>query len=185
MSWHKRLTTFALIVSLLISGCSSTLVVRENEPLNNDRVFNYDQVNNRLEDVSATIVTRSGTEVAATQAHVAKDSIVYWDTKHVLRCAMATNEIETIYYRDHATGAMTGFFGGLVGGLPVGGLVILLINNHNPEAGLGKLAFLFYSVIGTALVGVAVGAAAGIPVKFQFAQPRKSSLPDSTRVGAP
>jgi hypothetical protein len=187
MSWHRSLTASAVIASLLISGCSSTIAVRENEPLNNDRIFNFDQVNTRLEDVPATIVAKSGVEVGATQVHVAQDSISFWDTKRDSRWAMATNEVETIHYRDHGTGALSGFLGGLVGGIPVGLILIMINNDHNADHGLANLGIVFLSILGTALTGVVVGAAAGSPIKFQFSgtAPVKSSLPDSTRLGAP
>jgi hypothetical protein len=187
MSWRRRSTAFALIAGLLISGCSSTVAVRENEPLNNDRIFNYEQVNNRLRDVLATIVTRSGVEVDAAQVHVAKDSISYWDTNLGLACAMPTFEVQGIRYRDHGAGALSGFVGGILGGIVLGVVIILINNDHNADHGLANLGILFCSVLGTALTGLVVGAAAASSIEYQFhvAQPSKPALPDSTRLSAP
>ncbi len=41
-----RVTVSVMIAGLITAGCTSTIPVHVDEPMNNDRVFNYDQVNN-------------------------------------------------------------------------------------------------------------------------------------------
>jgi hypothetical protein len=187
MSWHRRLTAYAVIASLLMSGCSSTIAVRETEPPNNDRVFNYDQVNDRLEGIQAAIVTRSNGEVSAERIRVTKDSTFFMDVK--LGCArgISISEVQSIRYRDHGTGAVTGFLGGLLGGLVVGWIIILINNKHGSEQGMANLGILFLSVLGTGLVGLMAGASFGSQIEYQFqgTPSVKASLADSTGLGAP
>jgi hypothetical protein len=161
--------------------------VRENEPLNNDRIFNYDQVTDRLEDAQATIVTRSGVEVDAEQVHLSKDSTFFLDVRLGLARGMSTSDVLSIRYRDHGTGAVSGFLTGLLAGVVVGWIIILVNNDHSSHHGLANLGILFLSVLGTGLVGLMAGAAAGSSIEYQFhgAHPLNSSLPDSTRLGAP
>jgi hypothetical protein len=187
MSWHRTLTAYAVMASLLMSGCSSNISVREDEPLNNDRIFNFDQVNDRLKDTPVTIVTRFGSEVNAEQVHVSKDSTLFMDVKLGRAGGMATSDVLSIRYRDHGTGAVSGFLTGLLGGVVVGWIIILVNNDHSSHHGLANLGILFLSVPGTGLVGLMAGAAFGssIEYKFQEAHAVKESLPDSTKLGAP
>jgi hypothetical protein len=187
VNWHRRVTVVGLIACLLISGCSSNVVVRENEPLNNDRVFNYDQLNDRLEDGSATIICRSGVHVDAAQVHISGDSVLFAQVTSGEAGGMSLDEVRSIRCRDHGQGAWSGFFTGMLGGVALTAVIIMINNEHGEYAGLRNLMTGFCCVVGSGVVGAAVGAALGsaIEYNFQTAHPLKPSLPVSTPSGAP
>ena len=63
-----------IAVIFLFHGCASTIEVRNDEPLNNDRVFNFNQVNSRIHGHTVKITELGGT------THMATDIIIDQDT---------------------------------------------------------------------------------------------------------
>jgi hypothetical protein len=183
----KRVTVFMLVACLIISGCTSTIPVRLNEPLNNDRVFNYDQVNARLGAVSATIECSDGTRLEVTHVHVAKDTVTFTETQSGVQRVLSPRDVLSITQRDYGAGALSGALAGALAGVVVGAGILIIIGDHSHHSGFGAVVVVLGSIVGCAFVGTGIGAVEGSAMHYQFnqAELQKVPNPDSTKVGAP
>jgi hypothetical protein len=175
-----RILAASIAVSVFLVGCSTTIPVRPDESLNNDRVFNYDQVNARIESTVVTLHCAGRDSFEADGVRVARDSTVFAELESGLRHSIATRDLLTIRRKDHFSGAVTGGLLGSLAGLGAGLAVIL---SHGGQSGDGGWGLLAIGMIGAGgLAGACVGALAGSTQEFQFQvrQPGFRSSPDST-----
>jgi hypothetical protein len=184
---EMRFLAASIAVSLILMGCSTTIPVRFDESLNNDKVFNYDQVNARIEGSVVTLLCAGRDPLVADGVRVAGDSTVYTELESGLHHSIATRDLLTIQCKDHFRGAVTGGLLGSLAGLGAGLAVIL---SYGGQSGDGRIGAAWQTIEMTGvggLAGACVGAIAGSTQEFQFRarQPGFRSSPDSTRGNTP
>jgi hypothetical protein len=134
---------FALIFTwMILSGCSSTIQVRIDEPLNNDRIFKYDQVNARSEYCPGTLVCAGGISYEVKGVLVARDSTRFFEMNSDIKRSIATEDVLSIRRNDRASGAFTGGLLGAVTGLTARVGVLLVRGRGSSEGGPGVLVVL-------------------------------------------
>lgn len=154
--------------TMLLAGCSTTIHVRNDEPLDNDRVFNYDQVNARVDGVPAAVVCCDGTTYVTNRAFVTQDSTVFTESGSGMRHVIPTASVRTIECRDHALGALTGILAGGVAGIGAGIAAGLLWDWESGDARMGALMFLIAGPPVGAFLGGVVGGFSGSPQVYEF-----------------
>ena len=154
---------------MLLAGCSTTIHVRSDEPLDNDRVFNYDQVNARMDGVEGTVVFRDGTVYSTIGASVTRDTTVFTETGSGIRHVVPTASVGIIECRDHALGALTGILAGSVAGIGAGIAAGLLWHYDSGDARMGALIFLIAGPPVGAFLGGVAGGFSGSPQVYEFA----------------
>lgn len=174
-------TTLALISSsIILAGCSSTIQVRIDEPLNNDRVFNYDQVNSRVDGSPGTVVCVDGTTYEVNGVYVAKDSTVFTETGLGIRHVIPTHDLLNIKHKNYGAGAFSGGLLGSLAGLTTGIVILVFQNDHSPDSGMGAFVLILGPIGGGAFVGAVIGSLEGSTQEFQFqaSQSRKQTSPE-------
>lgn len=163
-----RRSVIVAVSTLLLAGCSTTIHVRSDEPLDNDRVFNYDQVNARVDGNASTVVCRDGTTYATDRAFVTVDTTVFTETESGIRYVIPSTSVMAIECRDHALGALTGILAGSVAGIGVGIAAGLLWHYDSGDERMGALVFLIAGVPAGAFLGGVIGGVAGSPQIYHF-----------------
>lgn len=176
-----RIHVALFVTAVLLSGCSTTIYVRGDEPPDNDNVFNYDQVNERLKDAPARIVCVDGTMYASSGMFITSDTASFDQTGSNVRVVLPTRDLARIEYQDHGRGAFTG---AMVGALSaIGGSVGLLwFGGKSEDVRWGAAGLFFYGVPLGALAGTAAGAVVGSTQVLLF---RDSQGEEATRSLSP
>jgi hypothetical protein len=184
---RMRFLAASVAVSVILVGCSTTIPVRADESLNNDRVFNYNQVNARIEGTVVTLHFAGSDPFNADGVWVASDSTAFCELESGIRHSIATRDLLTIQWKDHISGALTG---GLLGSLAGLGASLVIILSHGGQSGDGG-PDAYWPVIEMTgvggLAGACVGAFGGSTQEFQFRvrQPGFPLSPDSTGMSGP
>lgn len=170
---------------LLLAGCSTTIHVRSDEPLDNDRVFNYDQVNARVDGVPSAVVCRDGRTYVTSHAFVTPDTTVFVEAESGIRYVIPTGSVESIECRDHALGALTGILAGGMVGLGAGIAAGLYWDWDSGDQRMGALMFLMAGPPVGALLGGVIGSFSGSPQIYNFTPDEKTETshaapPDTT-----
>jgi hypothetical protein len=166
-------------MSVILGGCSSTILVRLDEPLNNDRVFNYAQVNSKVDSTPGTIFCLDGSSYQVSHTHVGKDSTLFIEMTSGLTHSIATRDIVAIQRKDYGAGTLTGALLGSLTGL-TGGIALLAFDK-------GGVLELFGMIGGAAILGGLIGSFEGSVQEFRFPtdQPNRPAASHSTKAGAP
>jgi hypothetical protein len=171
---------------ILLAGCSSTIQVRVDEPLNNDRVFNFDQVNAVVETSPGTVVCSNGASYEVSGTTVSRDSTIFLGLDSGVRHSIATRDLLKIQRKNYGSGAISGgLFGSLVG-LATGVAIWALLPDHSPDSRMGGAVLILGGLGGGAIIGAVIGSQMGSTQEFQFQttqSPSRSSV-DSTKAGA-
>jgi hypothetical protein len=181
-----RVAIVLVAASSILVGCASTVRVRIEEPLNNDGVFSYDQVNARMQWYPGKVFCVDGAEYDVNGVVVTKDSTVFAEIDSGLRHSIPTHALVKIQRKDYGAGAFTGGLVGSLAGLAVGVGILIFQTDASADSRMG-LGFATLGMMGGgALFGVALGAVEGSTQEFQFQPPasRRQSSPDSTRSAA-
>lgn len=142
--------------------------MRVGEPLNNDRIFNCDQVNSRLRGSTAIVNCADSVSYNAADIHVDPDSTRFTVIDTGLRYSIVTHRLVSIEWQDHVGGALTGAWLGSMTGIGVGAVVLLSGSGSSHGDGAGAGWFLLGAAgLGT-ISGAAVGAIGGNTQKFRF-----------------
>ncbi len=174
-----------ILISIVLTGCSSIIQVREDEPLNNDSIFNYDQVNARVDGLPGKLMCLDGTTYETHGAIVTRDSAIFTEAHSEIRHAIPTQSVLRIQRQDHGAGAFTGGVLGLLGGLTTGIVVARAQYGHSPDAGMAVFGLSLEGAGVGLVIGVAVGALEGSTQEFQFQpqQTRTTVIGDTSRSG--
>jgi hypothetical protein len=172
----RRVLTYSLMlfVCLLISGCTSVVLVDPEEPLDNDRVFNYDQANTRLTGEATRITCKGGRIFDCYLSEVRRDSTVFYGQLSHTREAVRTTDVLKVEYRNRGAGAFTGVVIGTLGGIGVGGIVIAT-SDGSADARMGAAVLFVGAIAGGAILGGVVGYLQGSTHEYRF----KTVSPDS------
>ncbi len=155
-----RIHAVLFVTTVLLAGCSTTIYVRGDEAPDNDNVFNYDQVNERLEDAPATIVCVDGTTYASNGMFITSDTPSFDETGSDVRLVLPTRDLARIEYRDYGRGAFTGAMVGVLSAIG-GSIGMLWFGGNSEDVRLVAAGLFFYSVPLGTLVGAAAGAVVG------------------------
>ncbi len=136
-----------------VQACTSKAFVREDEPVNNDRVLNFQQVNARLEDQTFVLTAKDGSEYFGESISVLPDSTRFTDRVSHRRIVLATRSVAEIRRADHVLGAASGF---LVG-LGIGALYAVIQRPKDESTAWSALLFFGGSMIGGTVVGTLRG----------------------------
>ena len=172
-----------IVLSAIAAGCSSSYQVRVDEPSNNDRVFNYRQVNNWVSEGSGVVICTFDTSYEVSSAFIREDSTILTEARSGLGRTIATGRIVTIRRTDYGAGALTG---GLLGAL---GGTVALIMVRAADSG-GDWAGSGYALLAPPVLGAAIGALIGSNVggtqecRFRSVTAGSHSRVDSTERGA-
>jgi len=157
-----------------LSGCTSDVIVRPDEPLNNDRVFNYQQVNERVAGRRVEVRCVNGSAFAADNLTVGPDSISFVDAASGNCMRIATTAVKnvrrTVYDGPavvHASVAGAGL--GFVFGMTVGGIITA---HAEAEERIGLGVLVLGSIGAGAIIGGVIGANNGREETFEFRPPR-------------
>jgi hypothetical protein len=163
-----RLLTTVFVLCILFAGCASTIEVRSNEPFNNDRVFNYTQLNTRIQRAPSTVVCVDGTTYETLGAFVGMDSTVFTDAESGLLRAIPTSRISRVQVKDYGAGTFTGGVVGFLSGLGAGTAWIVLTRGRSSHveddaavAALGVLA-------GGTVAGLVIGSFVGSTREYEL-----------------
>ncbi len=159
-------TRFILVLTFLVSGCASSIQVDREEPINNDRVFNYDQVNERIAGSPGTIVCTDGTSYAMNGARIGTDTTVFRDEAGLER-RIATAAIDAIEYKEHGRGALTG---ALAGGVAAVGsaVAIFVIGGNSEEVRGAAMGLVLLGAPAGIVLGGVIGGLEGSTQRFEF-----------------
>ncbi len=176
-----RINAVQFVTAVLLAGCSTTIYVRDDEPPDNDNVFNYDQVNERLENAPATIVCVDGTTYASNGIFITSDTTSFDQTGSDVRLVLPTRALARIEYQDHGRGAFTGAMVGALSALG-GSIGLLWFGGKSEDVRWGAAGLFFYGVPLGTLVGVGAGAVVGSTQVLLF---RDSQGEEATRSVSP
>jgi len=162
----------SLIVLPLLAGCTSTVLVLPDEPMNNDRKFNYRQVNDRVIGMRVQVACLNGATYSADSLIVESDSTSFISAVDGTHARIATSALKSVTRRVHdGKAVLNGVLGGAGCGLAAGIGTGLLIGHPGEdrrwaEFGLG----VGFGAFG-ALMGGVVGGLNGREEVFQFTRP--------------
>lgn len=160
--------TVTLLACLLTTGCTSVILVDPAEPLDNDRVFNYDQVNARLAGESATITTTSGRAFDCFFAEVDRDSTLFFNRLSHEREQISTKDVLRVEYINHSSGAFTGGIVGILGGIGVGIGIMVAASDGSSDSRMGASVAILGAMAGGAVLGGVVGYLQGSTQEYRF-----------------
>jgi hypothetical protein len=160
--------TVGLLTCLLTSGCTSVILVDPAEPLDNDRVFNYDQVNARLTGESATITTTAGRVFDCYFSEVGRDSTHFFERLSYERGQISTREVLKVEYINHGAGAFTGGIVGTLGGIGVGIGIMLAASDGSSDSRMGAAVAFLGAMAGGAVLGGVAGYLEGSTQEYRF-----------------
>ena len=160
-----RISVCLCFISLLVSGCSSTVELPSAV-----------DANRKIGDGAATIFLKSGQQYDTREVHVHADSTQFVDRKTEDVLQFSTREIQSIQVTHHGGGALEGLlFGGLGGG--VLGLTLGIGTGTSGDEGMGKGLLLLTGLAVGSVGGFTYGAITGHDYTFVFPS-------DSVVVGA-
>jgi hypothetical protein len=182
-----RLSTSFLVFFSLFVGCTSTIEVRLDEPTNNDRVFNYSQLNTRIQRVAGTLVCVDGTEYETLGAFVGADSTVFTDAPTGILRRIPTSRISKIQVKDYGAGTFTGCVVGFLSGLGIGTALITLTRDRSSISQIDTYAAAAALLGGGTLAGAIVGSFVGSTREYVVHGIDSTRIPPpaSRRWGAP
>lgn len=165
---------------------TTAILVRIDEPPDQDRVFNLDQVNSRFRWSVAEINRADTTSHSACELHIDPDSTRFSDIYSRVRYSVATTDILSIERKDHLTGILTGGALGILTGLTRTAAVLApQRDEYSGERALGALGIMIGITGGSAIVGAITGAAMGNTERFDFDLSRKTVMDSGkTKSGA-
>lgn len=145
----KKIIVSILITSLLVNGCSHTLVKYSNE---HEFEF-YTRINKLCENKDdLTIEMIDGQKYRVKELIISADTTKFTEINSDMTIIKNTKEISLVSYSDSRLGTSDGLFSGLRIGGGTGLLLGQLISGGS-SGGLGRFYFFVYSV----LAGVAIG----------------------------
>jgi hypothetical protein len=179
---HSSAILCWIVMGLIIGGCASVISVRPDEPLNNDRVYNFEQVNARLVGLSADIISRGGTRYEADSVHVGKDSASFIDRSIGARHQIAVQDISMITHKDHGAGTFTGGVVGMLAGIGTG-IAVMLMTPNDSDSRMGAAVLFLGSTAAGAVLGAVVGSFEGSTIEYHFKwnELPPHTFPDSTK----
>jgi len=161
------------VSALILQSCSTTILVFENEPPDNDNVFNYDQVNSRLEKTMCTVILLDGVAYNACNIHVGRDTTTFLEVDTSVEHSVGTRELSTIQHKDHFRGALSGTWIGLFSSIAASAGALILMPPGSPLGRTSGGAFVVYMAgLGT-VTGFCFGAIAGGTQEYRFCNPAK------------
>ena len=176
-----------LFACLLISGCTSVILVDPEEPLDNDRVFNYDQVNTRLIGEATTVTCTTGRTFDCYISEVRRDSTLFYGQLSSTLEAVSTTDVLKMEYRNRGAGAFTGTVVGTLGGIGLGIGIMLATSDGSADSRMGAAVLFVGALAGGAILGGVTGYLQGSTHEYRF----KAVSPDSAagvsipKAGAP
>ncbi len=153
-----------ITAALSVQACTSEIVVRFDEPLNGDRILNFDQVNAALDTRSFTVTTTDSLTWFGEAANIAIDSMSFLDLQTRRAVSIPTRSVISIHSNNHTLGGVTGFALGALAG--VGVLLVNRPTSHEAFSGLGQLI----EAAACVLVGTTIGSIVGREEEFLFEQ---------------
>jgi hypothetical protein len=170
---HSSATTCLVLAlsSILLVGCSSTIYVREDEPLDNDKVFNIEQVNARVGAVPASLMCADGTMYETDSLLVRPDTTFFKEAASKLHWMVPTRSVLKIEYQDYGRGALTGTLTGALAAFGAGA-GILAFGPHSNPIRIGAGVVILLGMPFAALIGGIVGSVAGSTQVLQFTPAR-------------
>jgi len=142
-----------------LSGCASHIAVRPDEPMNNDRVFNYRQVNERIEWRRVDLRCVNGTQFSADSLVVGDDSTSFVDassgtvmrvpTRSVKSVARSVKDPPAVYI-----GIAAGGGAGLLSGV---GVLLLTVSHRGGDEAMGAGVLLLGFTAAGAIIGGVIG----------------------------
>ncbi len=173
-----RKSILFVFITFFFQACSTTIPVRESEPLNSDRIFNFAQLNSRVAGAETVVRCTNGTSFSSFELHVTPDSTTFSDIGSGLRHSIATRDVLSIERKDHASGVWTGTFLGTLAGIGVAGAIIALRTSDDEPAPL--IIALLAIPLGT-ISGAVIGRLQGNTQEFTFSA-RQTPKADSVKV---
>ena len=180
----KMKITLLVVITILISSCSSTRIYNLNSP---DISFN--EFNSKYMDFKGSILLSDGQTFNAYRINVSRDS-TYWiknlesrqyifPEKYIPN-SIATSRIKEITFKNRGKGLVHGLGWGILGGAFLGyftGLVSYEGSSEFSRSYVGALTAIFYGIPSGAIIGAISGAAIGSKETYLFrVQSDSSSL---------
>lgn len=164
-----RVVVIATVLVLLLSGCTSTLIVGGEGERSEKGQLTYREVQDRLRGKTVRVILMSGQEFSGTIGGIANDSVRLWNDHGADWVAIPTHEVRGIEKTDRGGGGLLGFLGGAFGGLLVGGAVGEVLTPHGGDMrGLGVALYAVGGACVGAVGGTIYGVSHGIVNSYQF-----------------
>ncbi len=171
---------------LFLQACTTTILVRVDEPPDQDRVFNLDQVNSRFQWSVAEITCADSTAHSACELHVGPDSTRFSDIYSGARYSMATSDVLSIDRKDHLAGILTGGAAGTLAGLALTAAILAPQHDrYSGEGSLGAVGIIIGVTGGSAIIGAITGAIVGNTERFRFDRSHTSRVDSPGTHGSP
>jgi uncharacterized protein YceK len=150
-----RSVAFAFSITLMFSGCSSTL-----------RLNSAEDANRKIGGSAATMHLNSGVAYEGRQVEVGKDSVRFVDQDSACLRQFPIRDIRSIQVTHRAGGVLEGLLFGGLGGCMTGGIFLSVFGRGGDGAG-GGVALLALTVAG-GTGGLILGAVKGHVYTFTF-----------------
>ncbi len=167
-TWRASIIRGA-VAALLLSGCTSTLMVGEDPAGGRGKPLTYQHLHDRLQGKHVRMILRDGRRVPGTVLAIAQDSVRLEADSLEASLVVPTSTVLCIEKIDRTDGAFLGFLGGGLGGMALaGGIASATKSGGGDMSGLGPaFAAIGGGTLG-AIGGTLFGAIHGIVTRYEF-----------------
>lgn len=114
---------FALILFILLSGCTATIGVGGYTGSHERKHLTYEALQEKLVDKSVCVILNDNRKIQGTINGISRDSVRLAGDDDMQPTAFSTRDVSCIENANHVLGGILGFLGGTFGGATLGMLV--------------------------------------------------------------
>ncbi len=163
----RKVLAAALIV-LLSSGCTSTRFISVDAEFHERSRLTYVEAQEHLHGEFVRIILRDNREVFGVVSELRPDSVHFLHEDGVGSLALPTRDVLRLESRNHLSGGILGFLGGLMVGPLVGFAVGGISIPRGGDRGLGVLLFALAGAGVGILSGTIYGSIRGMVERYEF-----------------